>query len=91
MPREDGQFKKGHKRSKGRPKGARNKLANVWIKDLYELYLEVGKEKLRQAYDDRPDGVMKHIAALVPKDLDVKHSGDVTVNLINYTDDDEET
>ena len=86
MPSKDTQFKNGNKKGKGRPKGARNKLTDAWIKDLYEVYQDVGKEKLRQALDERPDVVMKHIAALVPKDVDVKHSGDVTINIVDYQD-----
>ena len=86
MPSTDTQFKKGHKKSGGRKRGARNKLTNVWVKDLLEIYRDVGKEKLKQAMEDRPDVVMKYIAALVPKDLDVKHSGDVTINIVDYQD-----
>ena len=37
--------------------------------------------------EERSDVVMKHIAALVPKDVDVKHSGDVTINIVDYKDD----
>ena len=87
MPSSDTQFKKGNK-SKGRPRGARNKLTNAWIKDLLDIYKDVGKEKLKQAMEERSDVVMKHIAALVPKDVDVKHSGDVTINIVDYQDDD---
>ena len=86
MPSLDTQFKKGHTKSGGRKRGARNKLTNAWIKNLYEIYQDGGKEKLRQAMEDRPDVVMKYIAALVPKDLDVKHSGDVTINIVDYQD-----
>ena len=88
MPSADTQFKPGNKKGKGRVKGSRNKLTHVWMRDLYDIYQEVGKEKLREAMDERPDVVMKHIAALVPKDLDVKHSGDVTVQVVDYKDDD---
>ena len=87
MTSSDTQFKKGNKKGKGRVKGSRNKLTDAWIKDLYEVYQDVGKEKLRQAMEDRSDVVMKHIAALVPKDVDVKHSGDVTINIVDYQDD----
>ena len=49
MPSLDTQFKKGHTKSGGRKRGARNKLTNAWIKNLYEIYQDGGKEKLRQA------------------------------------------
>ena len=41
MPSSDTQFQKGHS---GRPKGAKNKLAKTYLKDLYAIYLEGGKE-----------------------------------------------
>ena len=87
MPSSDTQFKKGNK-SKGRPRGARNKLTNKYIKDLHEIYLEGGKDKLRETLQDRSEGFIKLVAALVPKDVDVKHSGDVTINIVDYKDDD---
>ena len=86
MPSLDTQFKKGHTKSGGRKRVTRNKLTDAWIKDLYEVYQDVGKEKLKQAMEERSDVVMKHIAALVPKDVDVKHSGDVTINIVDYQD-----
>ena len=41
MPSSDTQFKKGHS---GRPKGAKNKLAKAYLKDLHEIYLDGGKD-----------------------------------------------
>ena len=87
MPSSDTQFKKGNK-SKGRPRGARNKLTNKYIKDLHEIYLEGGKDKLRETLQGRSEGFIKLVAALVPKDVDVKHSGDVTINIVDCQDDD---
>jgi len=83
MPSKDTQFKKGHS---GRPKGAKNKLAKAYLKDLHEIYLDGGKEALKQVMQERPDGFLSLVARLLPKDLDVKHSGDVTVQIVNYAD-----
>ena len=88
MPSSDTQFKKAHKRGGGRPRGARNKLTNKYIKDLHEIYMEGGKDKLRETLQERPEGFIKLVASLVPKDVDVKHSGDVTINIVDYQDDD---
>ena len=88
MPSSDTQFKKGHTKTGGRKRGAKNKLTQAYLRDLHEIYLDGGKEKLKQALDERPDGFIKLVAALVPKDLDVKHSGDVTIQIIDYQDDD---
>ena len=83
MPREDTQFKKGHS---GRPKGAKNKLAKAYLKDLYEVYLDGGKEALKQVMKERPDGFLSLVARLLPKDLDIKQSGDVHVTIVKYKD-----
>ena len=87
MPSSDTQFKKGHS---GRPKGAKNKLAKAYLKDLHEVYLEGGKEALKHVKKERPEGFLSLVARLLPKDLDVKHSGDVTVQVVNYEDESEE-
>ncbi len=87
MPSSDTQFQKGHS---GRPKGAKNKLAKAYLKDLHEVYLEGGKEALKQVKEERPEGFLSLVARLLPKDLDVKHSGDVTVQVVNYEDESEE-
>jgi len=87
MPSSDTQFKKGHP---GRPKGAKNKLAKAYLKDLHEIYLDGGKEALRKVMEERPDGFLNLVARLLPKDLDVKHSGDVTIQIIDYQDKDEQ-
>ena len=86
-PNKGTQFKKGHS---GRPKGAKNKLAKAYLNDLHEIYLDGGKEALRKVKEERPEGFISLVARLLPKDLDIKHSGDVTVNLVNYQDDDED-
>ena len=87
MPSSDTQFKKGHS---GRPKGAKNKLAKAYLKDLHEIYLDGGKEALKQVKEERPEGFISLVARLLPKDLDVKHSGDVTIQIVDYQDDDDD-
>ncbi len=90
MPREDTQFKKGNKAGKGRKKGSKNRITKAYLKDLLEIYLEGGKEALKKLRDERPDAFIKLPAALVPKDWDVKHFGDITVQVVNYEDESEE-
>ena len=92
MSNKDTQFKPGNKLGKGRPKGARNKLTKAYLQDLYEIYSEggKGKEALKRAMEERSDGFIKLIAQLVPKDFDVKNSGDVTVKIVQYGDLDKE-
>ena len=85
MPSSDTQFKKGHS---GRPKGAKNKLAKAYLKDLHEIYLDGGKEALKQVKKERPEGFLSLVARLLPKDLDLKHSGNVNVSIVDYKPDD---
>ena len=84
-PNKATRFKKGEG---GRKKGSRNKLTKVYLKLLDAALGEHGKEALDKIIDTRPDVFLKLVGALVPKDMDVRHSGDVTVNLVNYEDDD---
>ncbi len=80
MPSSDTQFKTGHS---GRPKGAKNKLAKAYLKDLHEIYLEGGKEALKQVLKERPDGFLSLVARLLPKDVDLRHSGDVSIRVVD--------
>ena len=86
MPCEDTQFKKGHS---GRPKGARNKVTKLYLDAVAESFAKNGPEVLEIIKEKRPDVYMKLVAALVPKDLDVNHSGDLNVYVVAYQDDDE--
>ena len=86
-PNKDTQFKKGQS---GRPKGAKNKLAKAYLKALWADFDEHKKEVLKKLREDDLPVYARLIGALVPKDLDVKHSGDVTINLVEYKDESEE-
>ena len=83
MPSSDTQFKKGIK-PKGRPKGARNKLTTAYIKLLRDTFDGRGQQALDNVKDDM---FLKLVGQLIPKDVDVKHSGDVTINIVDYQDD----
>ena len=45
------------------------------------------KEGLKRVMEERPNEFVKLVAQLLPKDMDVKHSGDITVQVVNYEDD----
>ncbi len=87
MSNKDTQFKPGNKAGKGRKRGSKNRLTRAYLKDLYEIYSEGGKEALKRLCEERPEAFLKLPAALIPKDMDVKHSGDITVQVVNYSDD----
>ncbi len=89
MGSKDTQFKAGSSGGPGRPKGARNKITKAYLDAVAKSFAKNGPEVLEIIKEKRPDVYMKLVAALVPKDLDVKHSGDLTIQVVNYTDDDE--
>ena len=75
---------------KGREKGSKNHITKAFLEALTEDFLAHGKDVIERVREERPEVYLKLVALLVPKDLDVKHSGDVTVQLVNYADIDEQ-
>lgn len=55
----------------GRPKGARNKLGEQFIEDLYADWQEHGVATLAKVRDEKPDQYLKVVASILPKDLNV--------------------
>lgn len=64
-----GKFAKGNAGSGGRPKGSRNKLANKFIDDLYEVWQERGREVLEWMADNDPSGLARVTSNLLPRDV----------------------
>ena len=85
MPRSDTQFKKGHK-GPGRPKGARNKFSEFFVETFAADFEKYGAEVFERVRKEQPAVYLKLAAMLVPKDFNLKHSGDVTIQLIDYQD-----
>jgi uncharacterized protein DUF5681 len=55
----------------GRPKGARNKLGEQFISDLYDDWQKHGVATLAKVRDEKPDQYLKVVASILPKDLNV--------------------
>ena len=72
---------------KGRAKGSKNKITKAFLKALTEDFLEHGEEVLERVRKESPDVYLRLVAQLVPRDIDVKHSGDVNVQVVNYSED----
>ena len=87
MAREDTQFKAGKSNpGKGRPKGARNKITKLYLDSLLKAY---DPDVIESIKEKRPDVYLKLYSQLVPKDLDVNHSGNISISVIDYADDPE--
>lgn len=69
----DTRFKPGNPGG-GRPKGARNKLGEDFIKAMADDFSANGVEAIEKVRTDRPHEYLKVIASLLPKELNVKVS-----------------
>jgi hypothetical protein len=58
-------FLPGNSGLPGRPKGARNKLSEAFIDDLYHDWLEHGIQAIRDVRESRPSDYLKICAILV--------------------------
>jgi hypothetical protein len=83
-----GRFVKGNTASKGKPKGSRNALSRAFVESLYADWLENGDDILRAMREQAPSQYARVVAMLVPKDIDVHHSGETTVRnvSVNFVD-----
>ena len=88
MASKDTQFKAGSSGGPGRPKGSKNKITKAYLDTIVEAFDKCGAEVVDRLIEKRPDVFLKLVAQLVPKDLDVKHSGDLTIQIVQYSDDD---
>lgn len=55
----------------GRPKGARSKLGEAFIEDLYASWAEKGKDVIEKVIAEKPEQYLKVVASLLPRDLNV--------------------
>ena len=81
------QFKPGQSGNPaGRKKGARNKFSEDYVEAFAADFEEHGAEVFERVRKEQPAVYLKLAAMLVPKDFNLKHSGDVTIQLVNYDD-----
>jgi hypothetical protein len=56
----------------GKPVGARNRLTAAFLNALAADFDEHGKKAIRECRENKPDAYIKAIAALCPKEIEVK-------------------
>ena len=81
-PNKATRFKKGEG---GRKQGSRNKITKKYLDTLVTAW---DPDVIEELKEKRPDVYIKLYSQLVPKDLDVKHSGSVNVTVVDYSEDD---
>jgi hypothetical protein len=55
----------------GRPKGARNKLEESFLKDMLADWKDNGPTAIKAAREDDPAAYLKVVASLLPKDINL--------------------
>jgi hypothetical protein len=79
---QQGRFLTGVKAGPGRPLGSRNKLADAFVTDLRDLWAVRGVEVLERVATDDPATLLKVVASLMPKDLNLHH--DVSIDVGDF-------
>lgn len=65
---------------KGRPKGARSKLGEAFLSDMYASWTEHGAVALEKVRLEKPEIYIKVVASILPKELNINNDvlGDMT-------------
>lgn len=64
---------------KGRPKGARSKLGEAFIKALHDDFQKHGISAVQEVRENKPDAYLKVISSILPKEIELS---DDTVSLL---------
>ncbi len=88
MGSKDTQFKKGNGGGPGRPKGSKNKVSKRVLDAIYKS-LEDADESFNLLKKEDLAAYWRIAAAQIAKDLDINYSGDISVTIVDYEDDDE--
>ncbi len=54
----------------GRPKGARNKLGEKFLEDMYADFKVHGPSVIAQVREEKPDQYLKVVASILPKEIE---------------------
>lgn len=66
----------------GRPKGARSKLGEAFIKAMLEDFEVNGVEAIVKVRDEKPDQYLKVIASILPKEITGENGDPIRVTRI---------
>jgi hypothetical protein len=71
----NGRFLSGCKPGPGRGLGSRNRLSDCFVQDLAACWQQHGVEALERVARDQPEVLLKIVAQLLPRDLNLNLSG----------------
>jgi hypothetical protein len=63
----------------GRPRGSRNRLADSFVADLRDCWELHGRDALERVARDEPATLLKVVASLMPRDIDVNVTAEISV------------
>ena len=73
----NGQFIKGYEGGPGRKAGSRSKLSTLFLDDLKSTWERHGADVLERLARDDPAALLRTVAMLMPKDVNINMSLDV--------------
>ena len=69
----------------GRPLGSRHKLNEQFLADLSEVWEADGKDAIKRAIAEHPEQIVKVVASLLPKDINLKTAeGDAFLETLEH-------
>jgi hypothetical protein len=75
-----GRFLPGNSGNGGRKPGSRNRLGEQFLEDLRDLWETQGPDVLARVARDDPSTLLKVIASLMPRDLNITGSVDIGID-----------
>lgn len=85
----DTRFKPGQSGNpKGRKQGSKNKINQAYLKAITADFKKHGKSVIERVREENPEAYLRLVAQLIPKGLDIQHSGNINVTIVEYQDDD---
>lgn len=71
---------------KGRPKGCKDKLGEAFVEALYNDFVAHGVSAIEACRVEKPAAYLTAIARVLPKDVNIEADGQITINIVRFSD-----